>query len=60
MNPCPCGYYGDLVRVHMLIGHMGKHQKWLSGPLLDRIDINLEVRHAKYAELVGGIRVEQI
>jgi magnesium chelatase family protein len=52
MNPCPCGYYGDPVKEctcsSMLVT---KYQKRISGPLLDRIDIHVEVPRVDYAKL---------
>lgn len=52
MNPCPCGYYTDPKKAcscgtNKIINYMGK----ISGPLLDRIDIHLEVPAIKYKEL---------
>ncbi len=44
LNPCPCGYYGDSKKACTCsISQVNKYQKRLSGPLLDRIDIHLEV-----------------
>ena len=44
MNPCPCGYFGDPVRECKCSGPtMSRYQKRISGPLLDRIDIHVEV-----------------
>lgn len=52
MNPCPCGYFGDPNREcrctpPMIQRYVGK----ISGPLLDRIDIHVEVPPVKYREL---------
>jgi len=52
MNPCPCGYYGDPkkecsctpIQIH-------RYRTKVSGPLLDRIDIHVEVPPVKYKEL---------
>ncbi len=52
MNPCPCGYYGD--PSHECSCSSAKIEKYLnkvSGPLLDRIDIHIEVPAVKYEEL---------
>ncbi|HQO08596.1 MAG TPA: YifB family Mg chelatase-like AAA ATPase [Clostridiales bacterium] len=52
MNPCPCGYYGDNTRE--CVCTQNKIQNYLgriSGPLLDRIDIHIEVPALKYDEL---------
>jgi magnesium chelatase family protein len=52
MNPCPCGYYGDAQRPctcsNMIVT---KYQKRISGPLLDRIDIHVEVPRVEYEKL---------
>ncbi|MFZ5648560.1 MAG: ATP-binding protein, partial [Bacillota bacterium] len=51
-NPCPCGYYGDLLKKCacsplQVKKYMGK----ISGPLLDRIDISINVPRLSYEEL---------
>jgi magnesium chelatase family protein len=52
MNPCPCGYYGDTGReCSCSLGMVSKYQKRLSGPLLDRIDIHVEVPRVEYEKL---------
>lgn len=44
MNPCPCGYYGDSEKpCTCTMAMVQKYQKRISGPMLDRIDIHLEV-----------------
>jgi magnesium chelatase family protein len=44
MNPCPCGYYSDTERTCTCgMGQIVKYQKRASGPLLDRIDLHVEV-----------------
>ena len=44
MNPCPCGYFGDPKRnCTCAASAVSRYQKRISGPLLDRIDIHLEV-----------------
>jgi magnesium chelatase family protein len=55
MNPCPCGYMGDPKHVCkctpvMVEKYMGK----ISGPLLDRIDLHIEVPAVPFTELSGG------
>lgn len=43
-NPCPCGYYGSSKRTcTCLPGHISRYRKRLSGPILDRIDLHVEV-----------------
>jgi magnesium chelatase family protein len=52
MNPCPCGYYGDPVKACTCSqGTVTKYQKRISGPLLDRIDIHVEVPRIEYDKL---------
>ena len=52
MNPCPCGYYGDSVKpCTCSAGTITKYQKRISGPLLDRIDIHVEVPRVAYEKL---------
>ncbi len=52
MNPCPCGYYGDPVKACTCsAGTVTKYQKRISGPLLDRIDIHIEVPRVEYEKL---------
>jgi magnesium chelatase family protein len=55
MNPCPCGFYGDPTRECRCTGaiiqrYLGK----ISGPLLDRIDLHVEVPAVPYQELRGA------
>ncbi|MBT9163453.1 MAG: Competence protein ComM [Chloroflexi bacterium] len=52
MNPCPCGYYGDPVRQCTCPPALvSRYQKRISGPLLDRIDIFVEVPRIEYEKL---------
>ncbi len=52
MNPCPCGFYGDPVKPCTCSpGTVTKYQKRISGPLLDRIDIHIEVPRVEYDKL---------
>jgi len=55
MNPCPCGYYGSATH-SCRCGpiEVERYRSRVSGPLLDRIDIHLEVPAVGYRELVGG------
>jgi magnesium chelatase family protein len=52
MNPCPCGYAGDPTReCTCSASTIVRYQKRLSGPLLDRIDIHVEVPRIPYEKL---------
>lgn len=60
MNPCPCGYYGSKkgeckctpIQIH-------KYLSKLSGPLMDRIDLHIEVDNVTYSELTNKENVEE-
>lgn len=58
MNPCPCGYYGDDTRpCTCSMSAVHRYQQRISGPLMDRIDIHLEMARVpfqKLATLEGG------
>ncbi|MBI2953208.1 MAG: YifB family Mg chelatase-like AAA ATPase [Chloroflexi bacterium] len=55
MNPCPCGYYGDSVKECTCSDMMvSRYQKRLSGPLLDRIDIHVDVPRVQYEKLADN------
>jgi magnesium chelatase family protein len=52
MNPCPCGFFGDPTRqCHCTPAQIQRYVSKISGPLLDRIDIHIEVPAVKYREL---------
>lgn len=52
MNPCPCGYYGDRTRPCLCTGaQIRRYRAKLSGPLLDRLDIHLDVPPVPVREL---------
>ncbi|MCJ7646357.1 YifB family Mg chelatase-like AAA ATPase, partial [bacterium] len=54
MNPCPCGFYGDPQRECICTPfQVQKYRAKISGPLLDRIDMHIEVPPVKYQELAG-------
>ena len=54
MNPCPCGFYGDSHKPCTCAAPVvTKYQKRISGPLLDRIDIHIEVPRVDYEKLSG-------
>ena len=59
MNPCPCGYFNDKSRECMCTPPMiQRYVSKVSGPLLDRIDIHIEVPAVQYKELRGGAATE--
>lgn len=52
MNPCPCGYLGDSRHQCLCTpGQIQRYRRRVSGPLLDRIDIHIEVPSVPYREL---------
>jgi magnesium chelatase family protein len=54
MNPCPCGYYTDPARECVCGPHqIQKYLSRISGPLLDRIDLHIEVPSLKWKEIAG-------
>ena len=54
MNPCPCGWLGDQSQpCRCSPGQVARYQRRLSGPLLDRIDLSVEVPRVDYDKLTG-------
>jgi len=54
MNPCPCGYWSNTQKAYTCVPAVDtKYQKRISGPLLDRIDIHIEVPRVDYEKLSG-------
>lgn len=53
-NPCPCGHYPDMNKCTCSLRQIKNYNARVSRPLLDRIDINVEVRKVEYGELFGG------
>jgi magnesium chelatase family protein len=52
MNPCPCGYFNDRTReCHCTPPIIQRYMSKISGPLLDRIDIHIDVPAVNYKEL---------
>jgi magnesium chelatase family protein len=59
MNPCPCGYYTDPSKeCTCASAQIQKYMSKISGPLLDRIDIHIEVPAVKYKDLSSEIKGE--
>jgi magnesium chelatase family protein len=59
MNPCPCGYFGDPThRCQCVPQAVERYLSRVSGPLLDRVDIHLEVPAVAYRDLTGDQAAE--
>ena len=57
-NPCPCGYYGEGDRCTCTPGQRAAYLARLSGPIMDRIDIQLWMHPVKTTELIQGRKAE--
>jgi len=56
LNPCPCGYRNDTRRdCHCSVPQIERYMSKISGPLLDRIDIHIEVPAVAYKELSSSV-----
>lgn len=51
MNPCPCGYYGSSTKCNCTSGEISRYLNKISGPMLDRIDIQVEAAAVDYKDL---------
>lgn len=59
MNPCPCGWLGDARKAcHCSLGQIQKYHSKISGPILDRIDLHVEVPTLTHDILLGEETVE--
>lgn len=59
MNPCPCGNYGSESKTCTCSpSQIARYKSKISGPLMDRIDIQVQVDEVKYAELSSGEKSE--
>lgn len=59
MNPCPCGYYGSTEKeCKCSTVAIEKYLNKISGPLLDRIDLHVEVKPVKYQKLNSENKIE--
>jgi magnesium chelatase family protein len=59
MNPCPCGYYGDTEKACSCTPQaVRRYQDRISGPLLDRIDLHVNVPRVRYQELSSAAAEE--
>lgn len=57
-NPCPCGYYGSTKACSCTANDIVKYQKKLSGPIMDRIDLYVDVDEVEHASLLGDSKAE--
>lgn len=57
MNPCPCGHYGS-EQCRCSINRINRYLSRISGPLLDRIDLHLEVQQPDRKVLLAGAKSE--
>ncbi|MBP3298707.1 MAG: YifB family Mg chelatase-like AAA ATPase [Muribaculaceae bacterium] len=59
MNPCPCGYYGHPTRrCTCAPAQVQRYMNRISGPLLDRIDLQVEIQPVAFAEIASTARSE--
>ncbi len=52
-NPCPCGFYGSTKQCSCMPAQIVRYQRKLSGPIIDRIDLFIEVDHVKHDKLLN-------
>lgn len=59
MNPCPCGYYGSSKKeCNCKDEQIKRYRNKISGPLLDRIDLHIEVEGVKYKKIESNEKIE--
>lgn len=59
MNPCPCGYYGSNLKQCKCSGYsIRRYLSKFSGPFLDRIDMQIEVKPTEYIEISNSKKTE--
>ncbi len=59
MNPCPCGYHGSQVHeCSCSTSQIQKYMSRISGPLLDRIDLHIQVDEVNYDDLTSDVEAE--
>jgi magnesium chelatase family protein len=57
-NPCPCGFYGSTKSCTCTPNEILKYQKKLSGPIMDRIDLYVDVDEVEHAALLRDSKAE--
>jgi magnesium chelatase family protein len=58
-NPCPCGYLGDQIKhCRCMPGQILQYKKRISGPIMDRIDLHIDLPPVKVEKLTGIIKSE--
>lgn len=57
-NPCPCGYYGSSKACSCTAADLVKYQRKLSGPILDRIDLYVDVDEVEHSSLLSSGKSE--
>jgi magnesium chelatase family protein len=57
-NPCPCGFYGSTKSCSCTANDILKYQKKLSGPIMDRIDLYVDVDEVEHASLLRDSKAE--
>jgi len=57
-NPCPCGYYGTTKPCTCLPSHIYKYKQKLSGPIIDRIDLYINVDEIEHSTLLAESSAE--
>jgi len=59
MNPCPCGYLNDREKNCLCgSGQILSYKKKISGPILDRIDLHIDVPKVKFEKLIASVHLE--
>jgi len=58
-NPCPCGFYGTTKPCTCLPHQINKYRQKLSGPIIDRIDLYIDVDEVKHRTLLHGSAQEE-
>ena len=59
MNPCPCGYYGHPTKLCTCMpGQVNKYMNKISGPLMDRIDIQVEIQPVAFDDIANTVPAE--